>query len=738
MQIKIYFYPVNGSDLIKQCFELPDLLGGSKEALFCIKKSKFVEFKTDKKEFDYMDGQSLTPDKIKLQQLQELLPEAFSEGKIDWEKLKATLGEDITFSNERYVLNWAGKSEAFKVLQTPSSRTLIPCPGESLKADGTPYKTGESFYPDGPQSEIKNHQSQNIFIEGENLEVLKVLQKSYFGKVKMIYIDPPYNTGSDSFIYPDKFSETKDEYLKRVGDKDEEGYMTRDGMFRKNSKENGQYHSNWLNMMYPRMFLAKNLLREDGVIFISIDDNEVHNLRLLMNEVFGEENFVAQFIWQKKITRENRSVISVNHEYILLFGKENIRNENLINLLPMGEEAEARYKNPDNDSRGVWTSVPAIAQAGHGTKSQFYRLRTPSGREIEPPSGSCWRYTIEKMESEIKSNNIWFGSDGKGVPMIKKFLNQGKQGLTPNTILSGKEIGTTDSAKRCLVELFDGIAVFETPKPHELASNLIKIGCTENDLILDFFSGSGTTAHAIMDLNKEDGGNRKYICVQLPELCDEKSEAYKAGYQTIADIAKERIRRASKKIEDNLRFKIDELKKKIADLGLLIADLKGQLPTEENQAEIKNQESKIQNLKSEIENLKFQDTGFKVLKLSDSNFKQWQQISGKDGKALEEQMKLFVDPVSESATIENMVYELLLKSGKDLNSKIEHKDEYYCINGNELVLMLEKATQEIVNSVLKEQPQKVIALDRLFTGNDQLKTNTALQMKDAGIEFKTI
>ena len=246
-----------------------------------------------------MDGNSLTPQEIKLQQLKEILPEAFAEGKVDWEKLKACLGEDINFANERYVLNWAGKSEAFKVLQTPTTKTLVPDKEQSVNFDKT----------------------QNIFIEGENLEVLKVLQKSYFGKVKMIYIDPPYNTGNDSFIYPDKFSETKAEYEKRVGDKDEEGYLTKDGMFRKNSKENGQYHSNWLNMMYPRLFLAKNLLKQDGVIFISIDDNEVHNLRLIMNEVFGEENFVSEIAWRKSDNQANIGNIARVKEYILLFCK---------------------------------------------------------------------------------------------------------------------------------------------------------------------------------------------------------------------------------------------------------------------------------------------------------------------------------------------------------------------------------------------------------------------------------
>lgn len=628
-----------------------------------------------------MDGYSQTPQKERLEALRLLMPEVFDEGRIDWEKLKAALGENINFANERYVLNWAGKSEAFRVMQQPSRATLVPCREESVDFDNT----------------------QNIFIEGENMEVLKVLQKSYFRKVKMIYIDPPYNTGSDSFIYPDKFSESKEEYLRRVGDKNEEGYMTRDGMFRKNAKENGQYHSNWLNMMMPRLYLAKSLLREDGVIFISIDDNEVHNLRLLMNEIFGEENFVAQLIWEKRITRENRKAISNRCEYVLCYTKS---NEGEIGLLPMNEEAKGRYKNPDNDPRGSWTSVPAIAQAGHGTKKQFYTLITPAGKELLPPSGSCWRYTLVKMQEAINDKRIWFGSDGNGVPRIKKFLHEGKQGLTPETLLTADSVGTNDSAKRELVNLFDGAAVFETPKPTTLVAHLINIcNVDDGEIVLDFFAGSAPTAHAAMFLNK-DGGNRKYICVQMNELCEESSEAYKAGYKTIAEISKERIRRAGAKIRKEIEAEQ--------------AKQKEQLSFNEEQTAI------------------MPDLGFKVFKLSDSNFKQWRDIKGSDKEEWQQQMLDFLDPVTENATIDNMVYELLLKSGKDLNSTIEHKNNYYIINGKDLILMLESATQEVIDSVLVEHPNKVIALDHLFEGNDQLKTNTVLQMKDAGVEFKTI
>lgn len=626
-----------------------------------------------------MDGKSLTPQELKLKQLQEIMPEVFSEGKVDLERLKATLGEDINFSNERYVLNWAGKSDAFKALQMPSTKTLVPAKDESVDFDTT----------------------ENIFIEGENLEVLKILQKSYFGKIKMIYIDPPYNTGNDSFIYPDKFSESKDEYQRRVGDKDEEGYMTREGMFKKNSKENGQYHSNWLNMMYPRLFLAKNLLRQDGVIFVSIDDNEVHNLRLAMNEIFGEENFVANIVWQKKYGPANDAkTISDTHESILCYSK--VVDMWRPHLLQRNEEQLNAFQNPDNDKRGKWRASDFSART-YSAKCD-YPIIIPSGRIVYPPASRSWITNKERFDELVKDNRIWFGIDGNGRPMQKKFLSEIRKGITPQTWWDRNFAGDNKSARYEIKNIFPE-NVFETPKPTSLIKRILEVSC-QNEIVLDFFSGSGTTAHAVMDINKKDGGKRKYICVQLPELCDEKSEACKAGYKTIADIAKERIRRAAKKIAEEIQA---ENEKK-----------KGELNFDGDHEE------------------KHIDLGFKVLKLSDSNFKQWRQIKDKDAKALEEQMKLFVDPVSGSASIENMVYELLLKSGKDLNSKIEHKANYYCINENELVLMLEKATKEIVAAVLKEQPQKVIALDRLFKDNDQLKTNTVLQMKDAGIEFKTI
>ena len=700
-----------------------------------------------------MNGRSLTPQQEKLKQLKELLPEAFTENKVDWEKLKATLGEDINFTNERYVLNWAGKSEAFKALQTPSTKTLIPAKDESINFDET----------------------ENIFIEGENLEVLKVLQKSYFGKVKMIYIDPPYNTGNDSFIYPDSFSETIADYQKRVGDKDEEGYMTKQGMFHKNSKEGGQYHSNWLNMMYPRLFLAKNLMKEDGVIFVSINDNEVHNLRLLMNEIFGEENFLTQFVWDSEGNTDNQLEVKVKHEYVLCYLKDiNQKDQSIGKVIDpnTSEDSNLRKGFADNNiNKNSPANPPAIVELPVGfpcsekslkyckkeldeeffqiTKSEKYISDTTKEKyDIEANSGLPVKLDDLLVEKNVlkKSCRIYGGFananklklfidngfkpilDDDGTP-ISFYLNKNsavryrKKVDHPRNILSVlRNFGTTEKNKTELKKM--GVH-FSYPKPVGLLKYLIQIGGQPADsIILDFFSGSGTMGHAVLSLGKDENVKRKFICVQLPELCDENSEAFKAGYKTIADIAKERVRKADSLVKEGIESEIKHTKSEIKKL-------QGEIPTDETKAEITK-------LKSKIKQLSNQDLGFKVLKLSDSNFKQWKQIEGKDAKALEEQMKLFVDPVSKKSTTENMVYELLLKSGKDINSKLEDKKDYYTVNDNEMILLLSKVTKAIIEKVIKENPNKVIALDKLFKDNDQLKTNTSLQMKDAGIEFKTI
>ncbi len=629
-----------------------------------------------------MNEESLTPHKEKINQLKQMFPEVFTEEKIDWEKLQAAFGENINFANERYVLNWAGKSDAFRVMQQPSSQTLIPVEDES----------------------VNFHETENIFIEGENLEVLKVLQKSYFGKVKMIYIDPPYNTGNDSFIYPDRFSETKEEYQKRVGDKDDEGYMTGEGMFRRNSRENGQYHSNWLNMMMPRLYLAKNLLREDGVIFVSIDDNEVHNLRMMMNEIFGEENFVANIVWEKRYGRSNDAqLMSTVCEHILLYR----RTETVFRLREVRNSDEKGYSNPDNDPRGVWTSVSFVSQRTRDERPNLsYSLTNPFTKKTFTHPTNSWKYNEEKYKEMLADNRFYWGKNkDQDFPRIKRFLSELDEGMVPVNLWKFSDTGTTDQGTKEVIELI-GKNIFTYPKPIKLISRMLQMGSDRDSIILDFFSGSGTTAHAVMQLNKEEGGNRKYICVQMPELCDEKSEAYKAGYKTIADIAKERIRRAGKKIQNEL---VEENRKK-----------KEKLDFEQSNEEIKL------------------DTGFKVFKLSESNFKQWRQPQHHNAEELKEQLKLFIDPVAKSAVIENMAYELLLKSGKDLNSTIKNIGGYYLANGNELAFILEKVDERIITDVLDKYPKKVIALDRIFNGNDQLKTNTALQMKDAGVEFKTI
>lgn len=644
-----------------------------------------------------MNGESLNIQQDNLSKLKEQFPNLFTEDKLDWEKLKAVFGDDINFSNERYVLNWAGKADAFKALQISTTDSLKPLPNESINFDTT----------------------ENIFIEGENLEVLKVLQKSYYNKIKCIIIDPPYNTGSDSFLYPDKFKESKEEYQKRIGDKDEEGYLMREGMFRKNSKDSGHFHSNWLNMIYPRLFLAKNLMCEDGVIFVFIDDNELHNLKLVMNEIFGEENYLSCFVWEKRTNRENRKIVSSRHDYVLCYCRDSSKKENLLKPLPMSEEALARYKNPDNDPRGRWKSDPATAQAGHGTKSQFYTLEAPNGKKHELQSGRCWLYTKEVMDEAIKDGRIWFGNDGNGVPRIKTYLDSKERGLTPESILFAEEASTNEDAKNYLKELFDGKAVFETPKPVELIEILLKLGAGTG-LVLDFFAGSSATAEAVLRLNN---GN-KFIMVQVDEPCDPNSIAFEAGYKNIAEISKDRIRRAIEKFKNESN--------QSTQLGLdLGQDSLGVAIT------------KADKQKS--------DLGFKVFKLIPSNFKIWRSNEINE-ENLVQQLEAFTNPVHASSPEQNMLYELILKSGYLLTDKVEKyeivnegldekrhiKTSFYIIADGELIIALDKINPQVIELIIEQSPKKVIMLDNLFAGNDQLKTNTVLQMKDAGIDFKTI
>ncbi|MGA2526214.1 MAG: site-specific DNA-methyltransferase [Smithellaceae bacterium] len=624
-----------------------------------------------------MDGKSLDIAEEKLDKLKEIIPEAFTENKIDWEKLKAALGDDIEFKNERYVLNWAGKSDAFRALQSPSTDTLMPCKEESVNFDST----------------------GNIFIEGENLEVLKVLQKSYFGKIKMIYIDPPYNTGNDNFIYPDKFAESKEEYLNRIGDKDETGLMTREGLYRKNSKDSGHYHSNWLSMMYPRLFLARNLLRDDGVIFVSIDDNEVHNLRLLMNEVFGEENFVDCVIWKKRYGggAKEKYLVSL-HEYALLYAKSiDLLDPIIVPNNPESVEKYYKFKDDKFELRGPYRTHPLEATKSMGDRPNLvFPITAPDKTKILPKRQ--WLWSKDRAQKALIENELEFirGKDGWSVH-TKQYWKDEQGNIRQSKAFSIIDNVFTQHGTNEIIDLFGSAKYFAFPKPTGFIKPLLSIGTTsiEDDIILDFFAGSCTTAHAVLALNKEDGGNRKFICAQLPEKCNENAEAFKAGYKTIAEIGKERIRRVIKKIQEDQDGKLD-------------LDRHGD-----------------------------RDLGFKVFKLKESNFKIWRSNIETE-EELVAQMQQHLESLDEHVKTEDLLYELLLKSGAPLTAKIKEQNGYILVNDNEIALMLEKADEKIIKQIIAAKPQKVFTLDRLFKNNDKLKTNTALQMKDAGIEFKAI
>ena len=469
-----------------------------------------------------------TPDGVteNIEKLSALFPAAVTEMRgedgtlrkgIDFEKLKQLLSRDIVEGGERYEFSWVGKKAAMAEAARPTTETLRP-----VKADSRNWDTTE-----------------NLYIEGDNLAALKILQESYLGKVKMIYIDPPYNTGND-FIYKDNTTHTQYEEDTRIGMFDED-----DNHLFKNIDTNGRFHSDWCSMIYTRLRIARNFLTDNGAIFISIDDHENDNIKKLCNEVFGEHNFVACVVWQRNYAPISlKKFFSESHEYCFVYAK-NI-NSFEMNLLPRTEKQNKDYTNPDNDPRGVW-KVGNLT-VGPAVEKQVYEITGPTGKKFLPPSGYCWRFTQERFAELRKDNRIWFGSDGNGSPVPKLFLTEVQNGVTPMTLWTFDEAGHNQIATRELRDIF-GKSIFTSPKPTKYILRYLQIGSNADDIILDFFSGSATTAHAIMQLNAEDGGHRKFIMVQLPEPCDEKSEAYKVGYKNICEIGKERIRRAGDKIK---------------------------------------------------------------------------------------------------------------------------------------------------------------------------------------------
>ena len=457
---------------------------------------------------------------------------------VNFELLKQMLSPDVVDGDEAYEFTWVGKKAAIVEANKPIRKTLRPCVAESKDWDTT----------------------ENLYIEGDNLEVLKLLQESYLGKVKMIYIDPPYNTGND-FIYADDFMRSQEEENEQMGMYDED-----ENRLFKNTDTNGRFHSDWCSMIYSRLMLARNLLTEDGVIFISIDDNEQENLKKCCDEVFGGQNFVAQLVWERAFSPKNDArFISNSHDYVLMYAK-NI-TQFVIGRLPRTEEANARYSNPDNDPRGVWMSSDISVKTYNAECD--YPITAPSGRVIEPPAGRCWRLSKKAFLERLQDNRIWFGPDGNGVPRIKRFLTDLKhEGMAPTSIMFFKDVGHSQEGAQEVSKLLDG-GFFSGPKPQRLMQRLLTLANLNTDsVVLDFFSGSASTAHAVMQLNAEDGGHRKFIMVQLPEKCDEASEAYKAGYKNICEIGKERIRRAGDKIKSESPMTTQDL-----DIGFRVLKL---------------------------------------------------------------------------------------------------------------------------------------------------------------------
>jgi adenine-specific DNA-methyltransferase len=618
------------------------------------------------------DGASADVTAEHIEALKALFPECVTEGKVDFDILRELLGDEIEERPERYSFNWNGKSRARRIAQTPSTGTLRPCPEESVNWDTT----------------------QNIFIEGDNLEVLKLLQKSYHKRVKMIYIDPPYNTGNE-FIYPDKYQDNLDTYLRYTGQTDDKGLK-----LSSNAETSGRYHTNWLNMMLPRLKLARNLLSDDGVIFISIDDHEARNLRALCDEVFGDENFVATLIWQKVFSPKNTAKhFSEDHDYIVVYARS--KDEWTPELLPRSDDAVARYSNPDSDPRGPWASSDLAARNYYGEGR--YTVIGPTGREFEPGKGLYWRHSKEKFHELDRDRRIWWGEDGSNTPRLKRFLSDVKDGVIPQTLLLHKQVGHTQEAKKELLEFaeFEETEnILNSVKPTRLLRHLLKVGtcCDSAHIVVDFFAGSAPLGHACLLQNREDGGNRRFILVQLPEPLPVREKTA----STIFDIGKSRLRNVTKALfeHDAKQVSVSDPSAKQLVLG----------------------------------------AGFRVFSLDASNIKPWDA----DFNDLEPSLLAAVENIKPDRTELDILYELLLKYGLDLAVPVEERTiegkTVYVVGGGALIVCLaDEITLEAVEGIaalkLELQPEitRVVFKDAGFP-DDVVKTNTVQILRQAGIE----
>jgi len=607
-------------------------------------------------------------------------------------------------NEERYQFTWPDKKKSVLLANAPISKTLRPVREDETvptgaDSDGKPYCSTGS---------VDFDTTENLYIEGDNLEVLKLLQETYLGKIKMIYIDPPYNTGSD-FVYEDDFAQSTDEYLANSGQYDEDG-----NRMVQNTESNGRFHTDWLNMIYPRLKLAKDLLTDDGVIFISIDDNEQENLKKCCDEVFGGQNFVAQLVWERAFSPKNDArFVSNSHDYVLMYAKD--ITQFVIGRLPRTAEANARYSNPDNDPRGVWMSSDISVKTYNAECD--YPITTPSGRVIEPPAGRCWRLSKNAFLERLQDNRIWFGPDGNGVPRIKRFLTDLKhEGMAPTSIMFFRDVGHSQEGAQEVSKLLDG-GFFSGPKPQRLMQRLLTLANLKSDsVVLDFFSGSASTAHAVMSKNAEDGGHRKFIMVQLPEATDEKSEARKAGYKTICEIGKERIRRAGKKIQEE-RLEAIALSKHEWDQTTFYVEHKeecdrlGHLPDEY----FAKEHPPI-------------DTGFRVLKCDTSNMKEVYYNPAEYEASLFSSLE---DNIKEDRTPEDLLFQVMLGLGILLSSKIQVRSEkvgmrsysYFDVEEGFLIACFDKnIDEEVITAIAKQKPYYFVMRDSSMA-SDSVATN---------------